>query len=137
VSTVSTTAEILAAATHLVDAFGRHDTADYFDCFAPEATFIFYTTPARLASRADYERLWADWERQDEFRVLSCESKGQAVQVLGDAAIFSHDVTTVVRTSGGEQTVRERESIVFRRRGDGSWAAVHEHLSPQPGLAAE
>jgi hypothetical protein len=34
---VSTTDEILAAAQHLVQAFGRHDTAAYFDCFAPDA----------------------------------------------------------------------------------------------------
>jgi len=128
---VTTTEEVLAAAGQLVEAFGRHDTAAYFDCFAPEATFIFYTTPARLASRAEYEELWADWEREDDFRVLSCVSAGQVVQVLGDAAIFSHDVTTVVRTRAGEQAVRERESIVFRRRRDGSWAAVHEHLSPR------
>jgi len=129
---VSTTEEVLAAAGQLVEAFGRHDTAAYFDCFAPEATFIFYTTPARLASRAEYEQLWADWEREDDFRVLSCVSAGQVVQALGDAAIFSHDVTTVLRTRAGEQAVRERESIVFRRRRDGSWAAVHEHLSPRP-----
>jgi ketosteroid isomerase-like protein len=131
---VSTTEEVLAAAGQLVEAFGRHDTGAYFECFAPEATFIFYTTPARLASRAEYERLWAGWERDDDFRVLSCSSEGQVVQVLGDAAIFSHDVTTVVRTRAGEQAVRERESIVFRRRRDGSWAAVHEHLSPRPAL---
>jgi ketosteroid isomerase-like protein len=129
---MSTTEEVLAAAGQLVEAFGRHDTAAYFDCFAPEATFIFYTTSARLASRAEYEQLWADWEREDDFRVLSCVSARQVVQALGDAAIFSHDVTTVVRTRAGEQAVRERESIVFRRRRDGSWAAVHEHLSPRP-----
>jgi ketosteroid isomerase-like protein len=131
---VSTREEVLAAARQLVEAFGRHDTAAYFECFAPEATFIFYTTPTRLASRAEYERLWAGWERDDDFRVLSCISAEQVVQVLGDAAIFSHDVTTVVRTRSGEQSVRERESIVFRRRRDGSWAAVHEHLSPRPEL---
>jgi hypothetical protein len=35
---MNTTDEILAAARHLVQAFGRHDTAAYFDCFAPDAT---------------------------------------------------------------------------------------------------
>jgi ketosteroid isomerase-like protein len=129
---MSSSEEVLAAAAHLVEAFGRHDTAAYLECFAPEATFIFYTTAARLASRAEYQRLWAQWERDDGFRVLSCVSAGQAVQVLGDAAIFSHDVTTVVRTTAGEDSLRERESIVFRRRRDGSWTAVHEHLSPRP-----
>jgi uncharacterized protein (TIGR02246 family) len=133
---MSTTDEILAAAAHLVDAFGRHDAAAYFECFAPEATFIFYTTPARLASRDEYQRLWAQWEQADEFRVLSCVSASQLVQVLGDAAIFSHEVTTAVRTRAGEDTVRERETIVFRRRRDGSWLAVHEHLSPLPAPEA-
>ncbi len=33
----STTDEVLAAARDLVQAFGRHDTAAYFDCFAPSA----------------------------------------------------------------------------------------------------
>jgi ketosteroid isomerase-like protein len=129
---MTVTDDVLSAARHLVEAFGRHDTAAYFDCFAPDATFIFYTTPARLAYRAEYEALWAAWERQDAFRVLSCESAGQVVQILGDVAIFSHDVTTLVRTTAGEQTVRERESIVFRQRDDRTWTAVHEHLSPHP-----
>ena len=71
---MSGTEEVLAAADHLVRAFGSHDTAAYFACFDPGATFIFYTTPARLASRAEYEQLWRTWEREDEFRVLSCVS---------------------------------------------------------------
>ena len=37
---MSTTNDVLAAARDLVQAFGRHDTAAYFDCFAPDATFI-------------------------------------------------------------------------------------------------
>jgi ketosteroid isomerase-like protein len=132
---VSTADEVLAAAQHLVQAFGQHDTAAYFGCFAPDATFIFHTTAARLASRGEYERLWRQWERQDDFRVQSCVSAQPIVQDLGDAAVFSHDVTTVIRTRAGEETTRERETIVFRRDGD-RWAAVHEHLSPYPGPAA-
>ena len=41
---MSTTDEVLAAARYLVQAFGRHDTAAYFGCFAPDATFIFHTS---------------------------------------------------------------------------------------------
>lgn len=132
---MTATEEILAAARHLVQAFGRHDTAAYFDCFTPDATFIFHTTAARLASRGEYQRLWRQWEHQDDFRVQSCISAQPVVQDLGDAAVFSHDVTTVIRTRAGEQAVRERETIVFRRDGD-HWAAVHEHLSPHPEPAA-
>jgi ketosteroid isomerase-like protein len=132
---MSTTDEVLAAARDLVQAFGRHDTAAYFGCFAPDATFIFHTSPARLASRDEYQQLWRQWERQDDFRVQSCTSTQPLVQDLGDAAVFSHDVTTVIRTRAGEQAVSERETIVFRRDGD-RWAAVHEHLSPRPEPAA-
>jgi ketosteroid isomerase-like protein len=131
---VSTTDEVLAAAGHLVRAFGRHDEAAYFDCFAPDATFIFYTAASRLGSAEQYRALWQSWEREDGFRVLSCTSAQQQVQDLGDVAVFSHDVTTVIRSARGEETVAERETIVFRRDG-GRWVAVHEHLSPDPVAA--
>jgi uncharacterized protein (TIGR02246 family) len=123
--------EVLAAARDLVRAFGEHDAAGYFGCFAPDATFIFYTTADRLASREEYQRLWRQWEDEDGFRVLSCRSVRPAVQVLGDAAVFTHEVTTVVRNEFGEQTLAERETIVFRREAD-RWVVAHEHLSPQP-----
>jgi ketosteroid isomerase-like protein len=123
---------VLAAARDLVRAFGEHDTAGYFGCFAPDATFIFYTTADRLTSREQYQRLWRQWEEQDGFRVLSCRSVRPSVQLLGDAAVFTHEVTTVVGGTDGEQTLHERETIVFRREAS-RWVAVHEHLSPQPG----
>ena len=123
---------VLATARDLVRAFGEHDTARYFGCFAPDATFIFYTTAGRLTSREQYRRLWGQWEEQDGFRVVSCRSDRPAVQLLGDAAVFTHEVTTIAEGSDGEQTLHERETIVFRREAAG-WIAVHEHLSPQPG----
>jgi ketosteroid isomerase-like protein len=124
---------VLAAARSLVEAFGRHDTRAYFDAFTPDATFLFHTTAERLGSRAEYERLWASWEREDGFRVLSCRSSnGQVRLVGGDGAVFSHDVETAVSTGGTTSTVRERETIVFQRSG-GRWLAVHEHLSAAPG----
>jgi hypothetical protein len=63
--------------------------------------------------------------------VLSCACAQPVVQDLGDAGVFSHEVTTVIRTRLGEQTLTERETIVFRRDGN-SWTAAHEHLSPHP-----
>ena len=123
--------EVLAAARELIGAFGRHDTAAYFRCFATDATFIFPNAPARLTSRAEYQRLWQHWELQDDFRVLSCVSRQPLVQDFGDVAVFSHEVTTVIRARAGRETLRERETIVFRRD-SGRWLAVHEHLSPRP-----
>lgn len=123
-------AEVLATAADLVRAFGEHRVDDYFSFFAPDATFVFHHVPDRLDSRAAYEALWRQWEDEDGFRVLSCTSTNAAVQVLGDVAVFRHDVHTVARLGGAEDPVDERETIVFARR-DGRWVAVHEHLSPQ------
>lgn len=123
--------EILAAAAAIVDNFGHHRTADYFSGFAPDATFVFYTHTARLDSRADYEALWASWETDDGFRVHGCRSRDQHLQLLGEsAAVFTHYVESDVEFGGEVSTVQERETIVFERR-DGSWLAVHEHLSPE------
>ena len=124
-------AAVRHAAADLVAAFAAHETAAYFGAFAPEATFVFHTTPERLPDRASYERLWRRWEREDGFRMHGCESHDAVVQLLGDAAVFVHDVTTDLELGGSRSTVRERETIVFERRGSG-WLAVHEHLSPRP-----
>lgn len=124
--------EVLRAAADLVAAFGGHRTQDYFACFDERATFVFHNVALPLRSRAEYERLWAQWEHDLGFRVLGCRSTGQAVQLLGDVAVLTHDVRTTTRTSDGEETLLERETIVFRRHPDGRWVAVHEHLSPMP-----
>jgi uncharacterized protein (TIGR02246 family) len=127
---MSQTAElqVLDAAAALVDAFARHDVAGYFAAFRPDATFCFHTHPEVLRSRAEYEALWRSWE-DDGFRVLGCTSTQQHVQLLGDVAVFTHRVATRLRTDGPEESLQERETIVFARADDG-WLAVHEHLSP-------
>ncbi|KQX69783.1 nuclear transport factor 2 family protein [Angustibacter sp. Root456] len=124
--------DVLATAAALVQAFGRHDTDAYFASFAPEATFLFYTHDAALRSRDAYRQLWSGWET-DGFRVLSCSSSDQHVQQLTEnVAVFTHRVHTRVRTGQDEESLDERETIVFRREDDGRWLAVHEHLSPTP-----
>jgi ketosteroid isomerase-like protein len=129
---MSEAAEVEAAAGALVAAFGAGRVEDYFACFAPDATFVFHTTPERLQSRAAYQELWRRWEAEDAFRVVACTSSNGVVQRLGDGvAAFVHDVATRVATAAGEEDLRERETIVFARR-DGGWIAVHEHLSPRP-----
>jgi ketosteroid isomerase-like protein len=91
---------------------------------------VFHTTPRRLNSRAEYEAEWQSWKPAG-FRVRSCSSSDQRVQVFGDMAVFTHAVRTEVTTRDGDDTLLERETIVFERR-EGRWIAVHEHLSPQP-----
>lgn len=123
---------VLAAAQALVQAFARHDTEAYFDAFAPEASFLFHSTPEALPDRASYQRLWAQWEREAGFRVRGCTSSEQAVQTLGDVAVFRHRVHTTLGTNEGDVQLDERETIVFQRQANGRWLAVHEHLSPLP-----
>ena len=125
------TTDVLTAAAAIVDDFGHHRTAEYFAGFAPDATFMFYTHTERLNSRAEYEKLWAEWETNDGFRVHGCRSSNQMVQVLGDsAAVFTHLVESDVEFAGEVSTITERETIVFEKR-SGTWLAVHEHLSPE------
>ncbi|MCX5401435.1 nuclear transport factor 2 family protein [Streptomyces sp. NBC_00102] len=121
--------DVRAAADALVAAFAEGRLDDYFGAFAPDATFVFHTTPQRLASTAEYRALWQRWVEEDDFRVLACTSTEQLIQHFGDTAVFSHDVETRVATSSGEETLLERETIVFARAADGGWPAVHEHLS--------
>jgi ketosteroid isomerase-like protein len=121
----------LEFAESLVGAFAASDATAYFSHFDPEATFLFHDTPGRLESRASYEQMWAEWEREAGFRVLACESTNQRVQEYDDTAVFSHDVHTVRSIDGAQDEVFERETIVLRRDG-GTWTCVHEHLSPDP-----
>jgi ketosteroid isomerase-like protein len=116
----------------LVAAFAASDATAYFAHFRPDASFLFHDTPGLIRSRADYEALWAQWEREDGFRVLACESTDQHVQQVGDLAVFTHAVRTRRLVAGSEEELHERETIVLLRDGD-SWACVHEHLSPDPG----
>jgi ketosteroid isomerase-like protein len=123
-------AAVQEAADALVAAFAQNRAGDYFAAFAPEATFLFHTTPGRLGSAAEYRELWRRWVEEDGFQVLGCTSSDPLVQVLGDTAVFSHQVETRIATGTGAQTLREAETIVFSRQDDGRWLAVHEHLSP-------
>jgi ketosteroid isomerase-like protein len=126
--------EVLAALQHLVEAFGRHDTATYLACFDDTATFVFHTSERVLTSRADYESEWREWEHSG-FRVLGCTSRDARVDVVGDGvAVVTHRVRTRVRPAAGapEEELRERETVVLRRSRAGRWQVVHEHLGPDP-----
>lgn len=127
--------EVLDIAAQLVDAFSRHDAERYFSFFAADATFVFYTHPETLTSRRQWEALWGQWEKTLGFWVRSCVSHHPAVQLVGeDVAVFRHAVESHIEMNGTVDTVWERETIVFRRV-DGTWLAIHEHLSPWESAA--
>jgi len=121
-----------AAVQRIVAAFAEGRLDDYFACFRPDTSFVFYTAPKRLDSVQDYRDLWRRWVEEDGFRVLACQTRDTDVREHGDIAIVTHSVTTRVGTNAGEDTVEERETIVLERQPDGRWLGVHEHLSPVP-----
>ena len=122
--------DVKKTAADLVSHFGSSRVSEYFACFSESADFIFYTHTERLKSRKAYEDLWKTWEAEMNFKVLSCISTNQDIRLVGDnVAIFTHNVSTEVSTNDGVDTVLERETIVFELI-NGSWIAIHEHLSP-------
>ncbi|MCV7227864.1 YybH family protein [Mycolicibacterium komossense] len=131
--TTLTRARVLTAAEELIAAFGATDTAAYFACFSPDATFVFHPEPHRLDDRAAYEQLWASW-LEDGWRVVSCQSTAQLVQIYGEVAVFTHTVDTVTSVGEEHTATRERETIVFVLDGE-DLVAVHEHLSTAPDEA--
>lgn len=123
--------QVLERAASLVGAFGRHDPKAYFEHFAVDASFIFYTHDDVLTTRSQWEELWATWESEAGFQVHSCQSHDGVVQMVGsDVAVFNHTVESRIEMDGQIDTVWERETIVFQLI-DGTWLAVHEHLSPR------
>ncbi|MEY9962654.1 ketosteroid isomerase-like protein [Streptacidiphilus sp. MAP12-16] len=133
--------DVQLAADALVAAFAEGRLDDYFAAFAPDATFLFHSTQQRLTSVADYRALWQSWVDQDGFRVLSCRSSRPLIQIFGATAVFSHEVETRISTHGGQETAKERETIVFQltpgQRSPDRWLAVHEHLSPAAPPSAD
>lgn len=128
-----TSDQVLTATDELIAAFAANDTAAYFACFTPDATFVFHPESSRFGDRAAYEAVWASW-LDSGWRVVSCISSDRLVQTYGTFAVLTHTCDTVTSVDGEETTLRERESIVFVVDGD-RLLAVHEHLSPMPAGA--
>jgi len=123
--------QVQEAHARLMAAFGEGRLEDYFGCFADDATFVFHGE-RWLGSLEEYRTEWGRWVTQDGFAVRSAESGLMKIQMLGDAAVLTHAVTTRLHSNAGDETVHERETIVFAKQPDGRWLVVHEHLSPQP-----
>jgi ketosteroid isomerase-like protein len=121
--------EVLEAVDNMITAFSKHDRENYFAAFAEHATFLFHNLDRLLTSRAEYEAVWKKWEEENQFRILACRSTDHNLQMLGEVAIFTHNVSTDVIFDSKNETNNERETIVFARDNSGCWLGVHEHLS--------
>lgn len=73
--------EVGDAVAAIVSAFGDGRLDDYFGCFHPDCSFVFYTSDRRLNSVADYRALWDRWVAEDGLEVLSCRTRDTHVQV--------------------------------------------------------
>lgn len=120
-----------AAVAAIIAAFGEERMDDYFALFEPDCTFLFHNVAEPMRSVQDYRDTYARWVAEDGFRIRSCATTNTRVQVRGDVAVVTHDVRTQVEVGGEPTELRERETIVLRKR-DGRWMGVHEHLSPAP-----
>ena len=124
--------QVLEAYERLVAAFREGRLDDKFARFAPEATVV--DGAQWFGSLDEYRSAWERWAagQQDGSAVLSVDTRVMKLHMLGDAAVLVHSIHTRERTNAGEETVHERETIVFARQSDGKWLIVHQHLSPQP-----
>jgi|TARA_B110000971_G_C19867114_1_gene434386 hypothetical protein len=120
---------VMTAANKLITAFSNNDTENYFAAFSAQATFLFHNLDRVLMSRAEYQAEWQSWEDQHQFRIINCESSAVHLQMLGEVAVFTHQVLTNINFDSDVVTNRERETIVFSRHDSEVWLGVHEHLS--------
>ena len=129
--------QVLEAAANIVAAFGSNNKERYFSLFSPEATFIFHSSNNRLNSRAEYESEWSTWELTG-FRIHSCTSSDPKVTIHGGGkvAVFLHTVRTDLTVGSERFQSGERESIIFELV-NGTWIAVHEHLSIDPNFVGK
>ena len=124
--------QVLEAYERLVSAFREGRLGDKFACFAPEATVV--DGAQWFSSLDEYRSAWERWAagEQDGSAVLSVDTRVVKLHMLGDVAVLVHSIHMRQRTNAGEETVHERETIVFAKQSDGQWLVVHQHLSPQP-----
>lgn len=122
--------QVLEVYGRLVSAFREGRLDDYFACFADDATLVF---PGErwLGSLSEYRAEWDRLVEENGFAVLGVDTDVIKVQMLGEVAALTHSVETRQRMNADEETLAERETIVFARQADGRWLVVHEHLSPQ------
>lgn len=110
----------------LVRAFASADTDEYFDCFHPDASFVFSGEPV-MDSREAYRSAWLQWQREG-VRFTDVVTDDVRVRVIGTTAVVTHRIQTTVEAEGESSVDLERETIVFSNV-SGRWTAVHEHLS--------
>ena len=108
--------EVRAAADRLMEAFSTGDEEGYFDCFHPDATFLFHGVDP-IGSRDEYRALVRTWKDEHGFRVLSSTSHDAGRPRCSGTPRSSPTASRPIQLWDGEEaTLHERESIVFQRQ---------------------
>ncbi|MEU6576355.1 nuclear transport factor 2 family protein [Streptomyces sp. NPDC046805] len=96
---------------------------DYFKLFAADATFFVLSSPNRIDSREEFQRVFSlapGTTRRSQ--ILSPE-----IRIMGDSALVSlHS-----RVALGDEQHYLRETLVVTRDGRGALRIAHLHISPQ------
>ena len=111
------------AVDQLIAAFSSHDAERYFAAFDEQATFLFHNLDRMLKSRAEYEAVWKAWEDEDQFRVLACRSTNGHLQLIGDVAIFTHNVSTDVTIQGQKRAAANAKQSFWLGKAQGAGSA--------------
>ncbi|MGW1072915.1 YybH family protein [Streptomyces sp. NPDC002537] len=102
-----------------------YDSADpsYFGLFASDATFFILSSPTRIDSREEFQRMFSLPEGTTRrSQLLSPE-----IRLMGDSALVSLHCHVVV----GEVQQYTRETLVVTRDSRGDLRISHLHISPQ------
>ncbi|NEM89794.1 nuclear transport factor 2 family protein [Galbitalea soli] len=126
---IVSTPQVLTAAEAIVARLGAGDIEAYFECFASDATFAHYAHSDQVLSRSQFLLRWRESMEAEGVRMLSARSSDRRAHIHGDFSVFSHLLRREIARGEQRETLTERESIVFARRG-GRWMAVHSHVSP-------
>ena len=102
-----------------------YDSSDqaYFDLFASDATFFVLSSPTRIDSREEFQRMFSLTEGATRrSQLLSPE-----IRIMGSVALVSLHCHVMV----GEEQQYLRESLVVTRDSHGRLRISHLHISPQ------
>ncbi|GAA0447795.1 nuclear transport factor 2 family protein [Streptomyces sp. NPDC046215] len=101
----------------------ENSSPDYFKLFAADATFFVQSSPTRIDSREEFQRVFAltpGTTRRSQ--ILSPE-----IRIMGDTALISlHS-----RVALGDEQHYLRETLVATRDSRGTLRIAHLHISPQ------
>ena len=112
------------------NAYIENDLDTYFGIYAADATLIFFGARQPLA---DYEVEWRAGIAAGD-RIEHNHMSDMQIQVLpgGNAAVTTFYLETLMKTSGGEETIWKAYETNVWQKIDGEWKVISIHYSEVP-----